>query len=88
MEPNQLGHETHIRIGDLPSGSDVIESLFNRDFLSEDHIAEAHGRGSGNTLHTVNVNSTSFLLGLLHELYDFIETALDVLSHVVFQVQR
>jgi hypothetical protein len=36
----------------------------------------------------VDINSSIFGFGLLHEIDDLIETALDVFSHVIFQMKR
>ena len=36
----------------------------------------------------MDINSSIFGLGLLHEIDDLIEAALDVFSHVIFQMKR
>ena len=46
VPPNELGHESHVWVGDLSSFPDVFEAFIQSYLLVEDHVAKDHGCGS------------------------------------------
>lgn len=87
MPPNKLGHEGHVWIGNLSSLSDKLETFVKGDLLCKDHVAKNHRCRSGNALNTVNIDSSSFLLGSFDEFDDLVEAAFYVLSDVVLEME-
>lgn len=88
MELDKLCNESHIWVRDSTSLTNEFEALIQSHLLSIDHVAEAHGCWSWDSLDAVNINTTSFLFCAFHELYHFIEGALDVLTDMILQVER
>lgn len=68
IEADQLCDETEVRVGDWPSWLHDWVGFFESQFLSEDHVTDAKGGTSGNSLVAVNVDSTSICSSLDHEL--------------------
>jgi len=87
VEPDKLSHKGHVRISNLSSLPNELESIFKSILHRVNHVAKAHCGRPRNTLDTVHIHSTILLLGLLHELDNLVETTLNILSHMIFQVE-
>jgi len=83
IEANQLCDETEVGVGNWPSWFYDLVSIFKSQFLSEDHVADAKGRTSRNSLVAVHVDSASVFSGFDHELQGIVEYTLNVFSNVV-----
>lgn len=87
VEPDKLGHESHVWISNLSPFSYELEAIFKSVLHGVYHVTKAHCGRPGNSLDTVNINSSILFLCLLHKFDNFVETALNVFSHMVFQVE-
>lgn len=84
VKPNKLSHKSHIWICYLSSFSDKIQTVIKGCFVCENHVSEAHGGASGNTLDTVDKNSSALFFGGVEKINHVIKAALDIFSSVVF----
>ena len=84
VPPDKLGHEGHVRVGDLSSFSDVFEAIIKSNLLREDHITKNHCGRSWNALDTMHIHSSSLFFCSFYESDDFIEATFNVFTDVIF----
>mmetsp|Transcript_1943 Transcript_1943/g.3362 ORF Transcript_1943/g.3362 Transcript_1943/m.3362 type:complete len:303 (-) Transcript_1943:1925-2833(-) len=87
VEPDELGYEGHVGVGDLSAFTDELEAVVEGDLLSEDHVAENEGGGAGDALDAVDEDASVLPLCLLDEVDGLVKAALNVLARVVLEVE-
>lgn len=87
VEPYQLTMECHVRVRYLPPLPNMNQRILHRYLLREYHVANNHSTRPRNTLDAVDEDAAAVGLRLADEVDHFVEAALDVLAHVVLEVQ-